>query len=371
MKYTPDIILVDSMVEHLPSTHNILSKFKDVYTTVIDDVRAIKRPTDFTSAKKMMLLTAHNGVSFKPCQGISPEHLCCNYWIIDLISNCPMDCSYCILQSYLANNPLLTIYTNIDEILTKASTHFAKHKDKKFRVGTGELSDSLALDHITGFSAKLIEYFSMQKNVLLELKTKTTNVNHLLKLNHNERTVIAWSVNHPDFIANEEINTSKLDERFAAAQKVIDAGYKVSFHFDPIVFSPTWEDDYKKVAEEIVSRFVPEKIAWISLGTLRFPSDMKDIVLKRFPDSKIFYGEMIPSAGKTRYFRPIREVIYKKMLEYLAPLKEKTPIYLCMETPLVWSRIDPEIGQSNGSIEAHVCRNISGCQQNSCTGLQY
>lgn len=355
MKYKPEFILIDRLVEHLPTTQAIVSKFKNVDVTIIDDVHAVKRPADFSQAKKTMVITAHRGEPFKPCQGIGAGHLCCNYWIIDLVSNCPLDCSYCILQYYLKNNPLLTIYTNVDEILTKASIKIASDGSRHYRIGTGELSDSLALDHITGFSKKLIEYFSNHPNVTLELKTKTANIGHLLKLNHNERTAIAWSVNPEKFIAAEEIGTATLAERFEAAKTALDAGYKIAFHFDPIVMTETWEEDYKEVVNGIIENFSPDKIAWISLGTLRFPNEMKDIVMKRFPKSKIFYNEFVPVNGKVRYFRPIRENIYQKMIEWLAPFKEKTPIYLCMETKTIWEKIMPDIHPTNKSIETHVC----------------
>jgi spore photoproduct lyase len=363
MKYKPDFILIDRLVEHLPATQRILDKFKCVDTTVIEDVRAIKKPVDFSAAKKTLLITRNNGSAFKPCQGITPGHLCCNYWIIDLISNCPLDCSYCILQEYLQNNPLLTIYTNIDEILTRASMYIAERRDKKFRVGTGELSDSLALDHVTGFSKKLIEYFSCQPNVTLELKTKTANINHLLKLNHNGRTVIAWSVSPQRFIDEEEVGTASLEARFDAAKTVIHAGYSVAFHFDPVVLTENWEAEYKEVVEKIVQMFPAEKIAWISLGTLRFPHEMKDIVMKRFPKSKIFYNEFVPVNGKVRYFRPIREGMYKKILSWFAPIKETVPIYLCMETKTVWQKIMPEVSASNRAIEEHVCGTAPTCHQ--------
>lgn len=341
MKYKPDFILIDALVEHLPITQQIVEKFRSSEVTIIDDVQAIKKPSDFSEAKKTMVITSHRGEAFKPCQGVGEGHLCCNYWIIDLISNCPMDCSYCILQSYLQNNPYLTIYTNIDEILTKASFYFAQHKDRNFRVGTGELSDSLALDHVTGFSKKLIEYFSRQKHVMLELKTKTTNIDHLLKIKGNENTVISWSVNPQKIIDTEEIGTAPLGERFAAASRAIAAGYKVGFHFDPIVFSEDWEEGYKNVVGEIVETMPHEKIAWISLGTLRFPHDLKEIALKRFPRSKIFFQELVPVNGKVRYFRPIRESVYSKMLEWLKPLKGTVPVYFCMETRQVWNNLLP------------------------------
>lgn len=355
MNYKPDFILIDSAVERLPSTLAILQRFKGVDTTVIEDVRAIKRPADFLAAKKTLLLTEHKGEAFKPCQGIGAGHICCNYWIIDLISNCPMDCSYCILQHYLENNPFLTIYTNIDEILLQTSLPLAKRGDKNLRVGTGELSDSLALDHITGFSKKLISHFSNYPNVTLELKTKTTNIDHLLKVPHNGKTVIAWSVNPERIIRENEIGAATLAERFSAADRTLAAGYRIGFHFDPVICYEGWENEYKVIADEIVARFTHEKIAWISIGTLRFPRQMKETLMKRFPKSSIFYNELVPVNGKVRYFRPIREDMYKKMLGFLEPLSKTVPIYLCMETPQVWKHVLPSICASNAEIERYVC----------------
>lgn len=364
LEYKPDFILVDRSVKDLPSTKNILSKFQGIDPTVIEDVRAIKRPADFTAAKKTILLTANRGDAFKPCQGIGGGHLCCNYWVLDLISNCPLDCSYCILQSYLENNPILTIYTNIDEIISKASDYFEKNKTRRFRVGSGELSDSLALDHITGFSEKLINAFNRFENVTLELKTKTDNVFHLPNLydldsrlpSKGGHVVISWSVNPQNIIGREEAGAAPLSERFNAAAIAIKSGYKIGFHFDPIIYSDNWEAGYKQVAKEIVEHFPHNKIAWISLGTLRFPHNMKEITMKRFPRSRIFYNELVPVNGKVRYFRPIRENIYKKMLTWFSPLKDTTPIYLCMETKQVWKNIMPDIGKSNHTIEKCVCR---------------
>jgi len=86
-----------------------------------------------------------------------------------------MDCSYCFLQEYLANNPTLKVFTNIDDLLGEVAKWWIVNPGDNFRIGTGELSDSLALDHLLGFSADLVPFFFLPsgKNVLLELKTKS------------------------------------------------------------------------------------------------------------------------------------------------------------------------------------------------------
>ena len=112
------------------------------------------------------------------------------------------------------------------------------------RIGTGEFTDSLMLDHVTGYSKKLVEYFS-SKNLVLELKTKSTNIQNLYNLKHNQRTVIAWSLNPKNIINKEESASASLKERLESARICQQHGYPVAFHFDPIIYTANWEKQYK------------------------------------------------------------------------------------------------------------------------------
>ena len=70
-----------------------------------------------------------------------------------------------------------------------------KHRSMFFRVGTGEITDSLALEPLTGMVGALMPYFVEQPNVLLELKTKSDCVDSLLDFDPKGRIVVAWSMN--------------------------------------------------------------------------------------------------------------------------------------------------------------------------------
>jgi spore photoproduct lyase len=127
-----------------------------------------------------------------------------------------MDCSYCVLQGYL-NNPFLTVYTNWEDLLQEIDDFLSSRDQPFLRLGTGELSDSLALESIFPFSQFLIPFFAERHNGILELKTKSANVNPLLNLDHRGKTIVSWSLNPPKMIEREERRTAPLKERIAAA----------------------------------------------------------------------------------------------------------------------------------------------------------
>lgn len=250
-----------------------------------------------------------------------------------------MDCVYCILQAYL-NNPWLSFFVNVDALLAELDA--ALKESKQFwRIGTGEFTDSLALDNITGLSRILVEYMRDKKNAVLELKTKTAVIDHLENLDHGGRTITAWSLNSPTVMAREELRTASLEQRLQAAAQCAAWGYKLAFHFDPIIYHPGWEKGYADTIARLFDTVPKEHIAWISMGTFRYLPALRPIAAARFPNARFLHEEFVPGLdGKMRYFRTLRGEMYKKLY---AELKKRaaphTCIYLCMESDEIWHEV--------------------------------
>jgi len=295
-------------------------------------------PDPIGVGKMHLLLTRFYGRRMKPCPGTS-SHICCGYHVINAMTNCPMDCSYCVLQGYL-NNPFLTLYTNWDDLLQEIDTFLSGNTGSFLRLGTGELSDSLALDSIFPVSQVLVPFFAQRSNGILELKTKSDEVNHLLQLNHQGKTVVSWSLAPQKMIEREEKGTASLMERIDAAKRCQRAGYPIGFHFDPIIYDEGWEKEYSETIKHLFSQIDPKRVIWISLGGFRYPSQLKGIAKERFPNTKIFLGELFPGKdGKFRYFKEIRVEMYQKMLGRLKEVNSDLFIYLCMESQEVWEKV--------------------------------
>ncbi len=288
--------------------------------------------------KKHLLITHDYGRRVKPCPGTS-NHICCGYYVINPMTNCPMDCSYCVLQEYL-NNPFLTLYSNLDDLIEEIGRFLSNHEENFIRLGTGELSDSLALESIFPVSQILIPFFAERKRAILELKTKSCSVDSILHLDHKERTVVSWSLNPSRIIEEEERGTASLEERLEAAQKCQAKGYPLGFHFDPIIFDREWEREYQETIRSLFKLIDPKRVIWISLGGFRYPPKLKGLAEERFPKTRIFLGELFPGKdGKFRYFKEIRIEMYQKMVKWLREVSPHLFIYLCMESREVWKAV--------------------------------
>lgn len=290
-------------------------------------------------SKETLILKNFKGRYFEKCPG-SPGIICCNYLLINTGFNCLYNCTYCYLQNYLNSFGIL-MFTNFDEILDGLKYRFNRlRKDRVWRIGTGEYTDSLMADYVTAYSEKLITLCADYKNIMLELKTKSKNADHLLDLSDKGNTVLSWSLSTERNISLYEENTASLDDRLHAAHKAGEAGYFLSFHFDPIIVYDGWQKDYSELIDRVFRQVRKESVVWISLGGFRYTPDFKDIMNRNFPDEVITAEEMFPSVdGKYRYRKKERIAMYKFMLDKLCRTGISAFIYMCMETSDVWKQV--------------------------------
>jgi len=108
--------------------------------------------------------------------------------------------------------------------------------------------------------------------------------------------------------------------------------------------------------EKMLKKIPAAKIAWISLGSLRFPKALKAVIAERFPDSKIIYEEFIQGLdGKLRYFLPLRMELYKKITGFIRGREsKKIPLYFCMESKQVWKNVLKKEPESKEQIERYL-----------------
>ncbi|MEW6429145.1 MAG: spore photoproduct lyase family protein [Thermodesulfobacteriota bacterium] len=331
-------IFVEECCSELADTRAILARAAGIPVTLLPDrqpppVGIDDFPQNLTEGKRNLYLCRNRGRFLKTCPA-TRHYRCCGYHVLNIGAGCPMDCVYCILQAYL-NNPCLSFFVNSEDLFAELDS---VPRDRFLRIGTGEFTDSMALDRLTGLSARLVEFFADRDNMVLELKSKAVVVDHLRHLRHRGRTIMAWSLNSPRVVAREEIRTAPLAARLDAAARCAEWGYPLAFHFDPIVYHEGWQEEYETTIEALFARVPAERIAWISLGGLRYLPQLSVIAGGRFPGSAIFHEEFVPGLdGKQRYFRRRRAELYRHIGALLRRhAHPHTCIYFCMESDEIW-----------------------------------
>ncbi len=339
--FRPKKIYVEAAARDYPHTEKILSALPGVPVEEVEDrgklLAGLRKNQDpIGEGKRSLLLARDQGRSFKPFPE-SRDYLSCDYFTLHVAEGCDLECSYCILQAYLTN-PLLTVFVNLEEMLGNLQKTLLENRHRFWRIGTGQLADSLSLDPLTAFSETLVPFFAGQDNAVLELKTKSDHIERLLKMKSAGRTIVSWSLNPDRIQREEEHKCASIDERLAAAKKILEeTDYRIGFHLDPIIDTPGWERDYEGLLEKIFSRIDAERIVWMSLGCLRFMPRLKGIMQRRFPNSKLPLAEWgVGMDGKFRYLKSRRVEIYKRMIEMIRRRTRAMTLYLSMESPEVW-----------------------------------
>ncbi|MBN1224013.1 MAG: hypothetical protein JXB23_12270 [Candidatus Aminicenantes bacterium] len=327
-------------------THRILTKLAHIPAETVSDslsvLEELKLKKDpLGEGKKILLITEQKGGFVKPCPCTS-HYLGCNYFIVNTELNCPLDCTYCILQLYLSES-LITVHSNTEELWDQLDHFLETNRHRALRLGSGELGDSLALDHITERSKDFLTYFRdrSRNHAFFELKTKTVNIDNILESPLAENVIIAWSLNSEKMARQEEKGAPPIRERLAAAYAVAKRGFKVAFHFDPIIRYPGWEDGYAEVIDALFTKIDQDQVAWISLGSLRYPPHLKDIIRKRFPETRITDEELVRGRdGKLRYFKPLRLQMYRTIAGRIRHItKDRVRLYFCMESGEIWRKV--------------------------------
>ena len=192
-----------------------------------------------------------------------------NYYFSHLL-NCPFDCRYCFLQGMYrsAHYVLFVNYNNFQSeieatIGTKPATFFS-----------GYDGDSLALETYSGFLSSFLPFFRNYPQAELEIRTKSTAIQPLLKERPLPNAIIAYSLSPAPIARAFEKKTPSFQARLQALQTLQQKGWKVGLRFDPILYVENFDALYSAFFREVFSALETSSLHSITLGTFRLPKPL-------------------------------------------------------------------------------------------------
>lgn len=335
--FYPKTVYIETSVKDSPLAARVRAAFPQADFKETDGKTHVGS-TDFSRRTETLFIHREKYDFLKPCP-CSCGSAGCGYNLINLGFGCRFECEYCFLQQY-QNLHAVLLPANVDEFLQKVDEgKFNKGPFDRPRIGSGEFTDSLVFDDLTQYSKQLVPFFRARPQWQFEFKTKSINTGGLLQAGGCENVVVSWSVNSAKIIQEAEHFTPGLTARLAAACEVAKAGYRLGFHFDPVVIYDGYQSDYARTVQEMADTLPVDKIAWISVGTLRFSRELKKQIETRFVNNFILDGEfLLDFDGKMRYGEQQRQEAYAFLVPLLRKTFPKAYVYLCMEDPAVVSR---------------------------------
>ena len=350
--FAPRRVMFEKSVRHSERLKKIVKAFPE---TAVQEICSFSQfvknadydVRDYNLRRETLFIVQEKHAFLQGCPCSSGARTC-GYAVFQCGQGCPLECQYCFLQAYV-NAPGIVLPASLEDHFRHLEGHAGP-----LRMGSGQFLDSLALDHLSGFSHDIIRFLHRRPDCVFEFKTKTDQVETLLQESVPDNVIVGWSLNPQEYIERYEAGAASLERRLKAAQQCVHQGVRVSFHFDPIILQAGWPQKYSAVIKMIFQRIDARMISWISLGTLRFTARLKQVMEQRFPDSDLWSASMVTGYdGKLRYPRPQRVNAYQQLLSRIRACDQRVPVYLCMEHLDVWQAVGLNADEVMKSMQGH------------------
>jgi len=287
LKFKFSHIYVEKNILAHPLTREILCRFKSSEVIPVEHYKDVfnKSGQAFIVQKQSMkLILAKKREPFlyegsNMCDSFGHDY----FYYTSSAMNCIYNCEYCFLQgTYNSGN--LVIFVNLEDTFKElANNNFSGERYICISYDT----DLLAIEKLTGFVRKWIDFASKHKNVLIELRTKSGNFFVLSDLKPIPEFIFSWSISPGEIIDEYEKDTPGLELRVKSMRAAIEKGWKVRLCIDPVIYTPDYEKKYYEMSEYVKENIDLNKLEGISIGAFRVPCESLKKMRQNNPESAL------------------------------------------------------------------------------------
>ena len=229
---------------------------------------------------------------------------------LDLATGCPAHCQYCYLAGSLSGPPVTRAHANLPDLVAAADAHAGQGRitsasEARAHEGTTYeascYTDPLALEHLTGGLAHLIEAFARRPGMGLRFTTKYDHVDDLLALDHGGRTRMRASVNAEVVARRWEGGTAPVPARLSALGRMAGAGYPVGLTIAPIMPVEGWEDAYADLIRAAAAALPEGADLTVELITHRFTPGSREVLTGWYPATTLEMDETVRVAKRNKF----------------------------------------------------------------------
>lgn len=303
-----------SQLPHIPC-----SRYGEIFNRGSQDFRLQKKNPSLILAKKQGELLLPIPENY----GIGTKH---NYYFSHML-NCLFDCRYCFLQGMFksANYVLFVNY----EDFQKAIVQKIEEVKENITFFSGYDCDSLALEPITHFVESFLPVFASYPSCYLELRTKSTQIQSLLKTPPISNCIVAFSLSPKEIAEALEHKAPPLHRRLEAIQRLQEKGWPIGLRFDPLIYSEGYKQIYSSFFKEVFQKISLNDLHSITLGTFRLPRPIYKNIFTLYPDEKLFAHSLEERSSLVSYKKKIEEELVAFCQEEIVQYAPKEILFPC------------------------------------------
>lgn len=280
-------IYVERAALAYPLTREILDKYSDAQIVYINHYK------DVFNRSKQDYVLQHNAQSLilakqtgnylydgaPVCQNFGNEY----FYYTSCMMNCIYDCEYCYLKGmYPSGN--MVIFVNLEDTFEAIQQVLKEHP---MYICVSYDTDLLAVEAMTGYVKKWIDFVEENENLTIEIRTKSANENQWQKLDVSERVIYAFTLSPEEVVGAYEHKTPSLKARVKSARCAQELGHTIRLCFDPMIYIPSWKEAYEKMLEEVFFNIDMSKLWDVSVGSFRVSQDYLKKMRKNEPYSAV------------------------------------------------------------------------------------
>lgn len=312
------IIYIEKSIEKHDVTREIIDKLQNPNCIYIDNYKDILNQNAASwrlqkQVQKIILAERKDNFYYKG-SNITPAFGYENFYYNTLAINCVYDCDYCYLQG-MFTTPHLVLFVNNHDYL-QATSALIKKIQQPLYMALSYDTDLLAIENIYPYCAEWINYVAIEKNITIEIRTKSVNVNALMRLTPNERVVLAWTLSPQEVINFHEPLTPPEHSRIKAIAKAVAHGWRVRICIDPILYIPNWEKAYLSLIDNLHKQIPIQQTDSFSLGVFRMNTDFLKRIKQQRNDTAVLLSNFEKQEEVVTYKTSIKQ-------EMLATLQQQ------------------------------------------------
>ncbi|SHH83741.1 spore photoproduct lyase [Caloranaerobacter azorensis DSM 13643] len=231
------------------------------------------------------------------------------------IFNCIYDCEYCYLRGLYSSSNIV-IFVNIEDFFEEI---IKTTKDRRAYICISYDSDILAFENITGFVRKWIEFANRNKNLLIEIRTKSSNFRSIKNLEIPSNIIFAWTLSPQKIIDDFEHKTPSLTARLNDIKVAISKGLKVRISLEPIIKVKGFESIYGEFIDEVFTEIPSDAVRDVNIGVFRMSEEHIKRLRRLDKYSKVFGYDFKKENGVVSYFDEeyLKSFVKERLINYI------------------------------------------------------